>query len=305
MDTKNDTLPQSDQLEATMDAGGMTPDLLTAQRTIIEHPAPTAVSEPAATREDSAVKTDVLKIVRDQINSIPDSEIASDRFNLEGLMKSEAWQNLQPNFSSPEHLLPHDLTPEQLNEIAAFLDNTDTRKQARLGDISISLAHGGSLRKIGEGESKIAFLYTNDEGKQVVVHLQNGYNFKSIIPPDPRISLGYSLPLDLGQQEIHAYYSDARTYLQFPLSDDGEKKMGATIQEYLGASIEGEGFLTKMKNRGKVKDTEEKAVEYTRSHGWKIEDPKELAFRRNYFAPQGTSGPRAVIDIPVTRIARS
>jgi hypothetical protein len=227
---------------------------------------------------------------------------------LRELTESEAWENLSPNFPSPDALLPQDLTPEH---IKAVIDAVSTQKmRAKYVEIRrerdldlggpIDLGDLGELRPVGHGGAKMCFALTTPEGKKMAVLVGSHHNnLGPQIPDDPKL---FKIINGFGKNTWA--YSDLRAYLLLPI----EGYDGIMFQEFGGSdnSVDAAKFSNPMKDLG-AKIARKRAIKYieTSPKGrFMLEDVSlgELNHTRHYLFNRGALKPPAVIDIQFSEI---
>lgn len=213
------------------------------------------------------------------------------------ILGSEAWKNLTPNYSYIDHLLPQDIPQNQLeNLINAFADGVLRIDYRNQGPRPKDIEGLGTLSFLGGGETKNGYLLTTASGQKMAVLYYRGntnYNNKPFIPDDPRIRVSEQYPDKNNPEEkpMHkAEYSDFRTYLNIPLSFDGNKAGALILQEY-GGSTYPKSLLT----RTAEQKAKQRIIEYVTDRGYRISDSEFSA--RHYLDAGQKDGPPYVIDI--------
>lgn len=254
----------------------------------------------------------------DEANATPPSQLEPTDQNeskrgyksedLTNIVEGQIWQNLEPNYPSPDALLPRELTAEQIQALFdAVADSSMLTDHARDNNKfsfdNKDIPGLGTLRKFGSGGSKAVYELVTTIGKKLIVSMTTADPKEGItIPVDPKLVKKKSS--DLRQNDWE--YSDLHTYLILPVNEKGAV---VQLQEHGGHNntLDRLGFRDKtialtlnLKNRAL-----KKATKYINSKSDKFKVAPDMHYQGDLVTDSHylfNRGPRhfpALIDIPV------
>lgn len=199
---------------------------------------------------------------------------------LQDVLTSDAFQELNPNYSHPLALLPKELTARQVVDIISIVTSAEMfevyQNRHKIKNLTKKIPEVGDITKIGEGESKICYRLTTPEGKRLVI-LFGGYGDILRSPKDSKVYRVFE-----GLWEDKYVYSDLRTYLCMPFTTEvnsSRSMYGILLQEDGGDKRLNVLYpLTQ-------KLTARKILEYTNAYGLKHTSATmgELKHQRHFF----------------------
>lgn len=224
------------------------------------------------------------------------------RDELVAITNQPTWSSLEPNYPSPDALLPKRLTVPDIYSVIEALGKdsplTKIEDSSNPNKPHLDLGNGMNLSFYDWGDSRWCYLLSLDRFKMAVV--VGGYYPQLLIPDDPKICL-----VNPGLGKDSMLYSDLRTYFFVPTEQTTKQ---TTDRRISGSSIAfqewgGENKLS-MAHDPRILIASARVRAYIKSHGFRVTQDTnvELTHPRHHLLNQGILRMPAVIDIPCERI---